>query len=168
MAFTTENRSISDIFQRSAQYVVPRYQRTYVWNKVNWKELWNDLTFTIKNSNQNIPWSHFLGTIVLNKEENKKKNLEIYEVIDGQQRLMTIYVLLIVLYKNFNRIESDDARQRATYIRVTFLTSLNNAAETELVISNENYDNDLKEFMDYAVSEAVSYTHLTLPTICSV
>lgn len=153
MAFTTENRSISDIFQRSAQYIVPRYQRTYVWNKVNWKELWNDLTFTIKNSNQNIPWSHFLGTIVLNKEENKKKNLEIYEVIDGQQRLMTIYVLLIVLYKNFSRIESDDARQRATYIRVTFLTSLNNAAETELVISNENYDNDLKEFMDYAVSE---------------
>ena len=140
MAFTTENRNVSDIFQRSAKYKVPRYQRDYVWNRVNWKELWNDLTFTIKSIGQGIPWSHFLGTIVLNKSERKQKNLEIYEVIDGQQRLTTIYVLLIVLFKNFNRINSDSARQRAKYIYETYLTSLNNEAERELVIDNENYN----------------------------
>lgn len=156
MAFTTENRNVSDIFQRSAKYKVPRYQRDYVWNRVNWKELWNDLTFTIKSIGQGIPWSHFLGTIVLNKSERKQKNLEIYEVIDGQQRLTTIYVLLIVLFKNFNRINSDSARQRAKYIYETYLTSLNNEAERELVIDNENYNMNLKEFIDFGTnSEAI-------------
>lgn len=156
MAFTTENRNVSDIFQRSAKYKVPRYQRDYVWNRVNWKELWNDLTFTIKSIGQGIPWSHFLGTIVLNKSERKQKNLEIYEVIDGQQRLTTIYVLLIVLFKNFNRINSDSARQRAKYIYETYLTSLNNEAERELVNDNENYNMNLKEFIDFGTnSEAI-------------
>ena len=46
MAFTTENRKIENIFQRSAVYCVPRYQRDYAW-KVNWKELWIDLEFTL-------------------------------------------------------------------------------------------------------------------------
>lgn len=31
MSFNTENRTIKDIFQRAAEYKVPRYQRTYVW-----------------------------------------------------------------------------------------------------------------------------------------
>ena len=48
MAFTTENRNVSDIFQRSAKYKVPRYQRDYVWNRVNWKELWNDVNDTLR------------------------------------------------------------------------------------------------------------------------
>ena len=49
MSFETENRKVSDIFQRSAQYVVPRYQRQYVWNKTNWSELYNDIVFAVKN-----------------------------------------------------------------------------------------------------------------------
>ena len=88
MAFTTENRKVSDIFQRSAIYKVPRYQRDYVWREVNWKELWIDLQFTLANENK-IQWSHFLGTIVLNKSNNNESGLEVYEIIDGQQRLLT-------------------------------------------------------------------------------
>ena len=153
MAFSTENRTISDIFQRSAKYIIPRYQRDYVWNKDNWKELWNDLQFTIKYCNGTIPWSHFLGTIVLNKNELTSNNLESYEVIDGQQRLTTIFVLLIVLYKNFNKIKIDNAEFRAKYVYETFLTSLNNEAKRELIIINDKYENDLKDFIDVAGSD---------------
>ena len=72
MSFVTENRKIANIFQRSAIYFVPRYQRDYVWKEVNWKELWLDLQFTIENGDK-IPWSHFLGTIVLNESKEKRK-----------------------------------------------------------------------------------------------
>ena len=84
MAFTTENRTVSDIFQRAARYIVPRYQRDYVWTVVNWKELWTDLRFTLDNQGL-IPWSHFLGTIVLNHKPNNENGLIVYEIIDGQQ-----------------------------------------------------------------------------------
>ncbi|HDL4714844.1 TPA: DUF262 domain-containing protein [Staphylococcus aureus] len=47
MGFNTENRSILDIFQRSVVYMVPRYQRSYVWKETNWSELLTDITFTV-------------------------------------------------------------------------------------------------------------------------
>ncbi|WP_314393000.1 DUF262 domain-containing protein [Leptotrichia shahii] len=150
MAFTTENRKIRDIFQRASIYEVPRYQRDYVWKEINWKELWIDLQFTLKQNNKEIPWSHFLGTIVLNQRLNKTKGIDIYEIIDGQQRMMTVYLLLIVLYKNFNKLGTESSKKRGTYIYDTFITSLNMESERELVISNDLYDNEIKLAIDSA------------------
>ena len=53
MSFNTESRPISEIFSRVAKYSVPRYQRDYVWDKVNWSELLNDIVFTMKYSDTN-------------------------------------------------------------------------------------------------------------------
>lgn len=39
MAFKTENRKISNIFEGQKIYTVPRYQRNYIWDKNNWSEL---------------------------------------------------------------------------------------------------------------------------------
>lgn len=149
MAFTTENRKISDIFERSSIYSVPRYQREYVWKEINWKEMWIDLQFTLNNGDE-ISWSHFLGTIVLNQTKNKKNGLTIYDIIDGQQRLMTIYILLISLYKNFIRISTDISINRGEFIYNTYLTSLTNVADRELVIDNDQYNSELGEIVDSA------------------
>lgn len=149
MAFTTENRKIENIFQRAAIYSVPRYQRDYVWKEVNWKELWIDLQFTLKNSNE-IPWSHFLGTIVLNQSKDKENGLDKYEIIDGQQRMMTIYLLLIAIYKNFKRLSSGDIKNISNYIYESFLTSLTKESKRELMIDNELYNEDLKFIIDAA------------------
>lgn len=149
MAFTTENRKIENIFQRAAVYTVPRYQRDYVWKEVNWKELWIDLQFTLQNDNK-IPWSHFLGTIVLNQAEDKDNGLDKYEIIDGQQRMMTIYLLLIAIYKNFKRLSEGDKKNISNYIFESFLTSLTKESKRELMLSNELYNDDLKFIIDSA------------------
>lgn len=92
MSFTTENRTLKDIFSRVSQYTVPRYQRDYVWTTTNWRELFVDISFTLSNKNE-IEWSHFLGTIVLNnaRKPNLAPGIDEYEIIDGQQRLTTIF-----------------------------------------------------------------------------
>lgn len=150
MAFTTENRKVSDIFQRSAIYKVPRYQRDYVWKEVNWKELWIDLQFTLANENE-IQWSHFLGTIVLNKSNNES-GLEVYEIIDGQQRLLTLYILMIVIYKNFKIQSENEEANINNYIYNTFLTSLTKESVKKIMIDNELYNIDIKEMIDAATN----------------
>lgn len=147
MTFSTENRTINSIFQRAAVYTVPRYQRDYVWKEVNWKELWIDLQFTLENSEE-IPWSHFLGTIVLNQSKTSEDGLEKYEIIDGQQRMMTIYMLLIAIYKNYKKLPEDSPGNSSKYIYESFLTSLTKGAKRKLIIDNEIYNDDIKSIID--------------------
>lgn len=151
MAFTTENRKVKDIFQRAAIYTVPRYQRDYVWKEVNWKELWIDLQFTLENENK-IPWSHFLGTIVLNQTNTNINGLEVYEIIDGQQRLMTLYMLLIAIYKNFKHNSENKEESISNYIYNTFLTSLTKESKKRIMIDNELYKADIEGIIDSATN----------------
>lgn len=147
MAFTTETRAITDIFQRSVQYSIPRYQRNYVWRQVNWRELIVDIRFSMDNGDE-IPWSHFLGTIVLNKMVSDK-GIDRYEIIDEQQRLTTIYILIISIFGRLKQINEESAKNRANYIYDSFITSLNNESKRCPVIKNEDFDDDIKEIIDH-------------------
>lgn len=148
MAFTTETRAINDIFQRSVQYSIPRYQRNYVWKEINWRELLVDIRFSMYNGDE-IPWSHFLGTIVLNKLTSEK-GIDRYEIIDGQQRLTTIYILIIAIYSRLLSLDDKAAKNRAKYIFDSFISSLNNESVRVPVIKNEDFDEDIKEIIDFA------------------
>lgn len=70
------------------QYVIPVYQRNYEWTKDQCEKLFFDILVAAKNDK-----THFCGSIVYAplKEENK---IQYYIIIDGQQRLTTIYLLL--------------------------------------------------------------------------
>lgn len=96
-----ENMSFVDVDEENFQnlinknncvYRVPAYQRCYSWNKEHWSDLFNDLK-EIRNSDV-----HFMGTLVVisNKPETSTK-INSFEIIDGQQRMATLFVLLIVL-----------------------------------------------------------------------
>ncbi|WP_311154554.1 DUF262 domain-containing protein [uncultured Streptococcus sp.] len=153
MAFTTETRPINDIFQRSVEYSIPRYQRNYVWKEVNWRELLVDIRFSMNNGDE-IPWSHFLGTIVLSKLNNEK-GIDKYEIIDGQQRLTTIYILIIALYRKLIELNDETAKNRGKYIFNSFISSLNNESQRIPVIKNEDFDEDIKEIIDAATAKEV-------------
>lgn len=150
MSFDTESRHISDIFSRVAKYSVPRYQRDYVWDKVNWAELLNDIIFTVKYSDAN--WTHFLGAIVLidQTEQNKSKpnhvfnGINEYDIIDGQQRLTTIYILLLCLYYRLLNINTEASKNRANYIQETYLTAPTVNGTREFKIYNETYETDIR------------------------
>ena len=153
MSFKTETRKIRDIFQRSASYYVPRYQRQYVWSKTNWAELLNDIIFVIKNDQKE--WSHFLGAIVLtnkteqNKTEGKFDDSGIieFEIVDGQQRLTTIYIILLCLHYLYKDVGSEQALKRANYLYNTYIISLDKDANPTIEIFNEDYSSDIRELV---------------------
>ena len=91
MAFNAEQRKISTILSGDWQYTIPRYQRKYVWEEKQWRELLDDLKYCLENENNSLDqdWTHFLGSFVFEKNQRDNKLV----VIDGQQRLTTIIII---------------------------------------------------------------------------
>ncbi|ENH97263.1 hypothetical protein J416_06505 [Gracilibacillus halophilus YIM-C55.5] len=71
--------SVSNVFD-NVHYEIPIYQRNYAWEEVQIEQLIEDI-----HSAEN---DYFLGNLIVNQKDN-----DVYEVIDGQQRLTTIYLL---------------------------------------------------------------------------
>jgi uncharacterized protein with ParB-like and HNH nuclease domain len=75
------------------RFEIPKYQRKYSWTELEIRALWQDIEESMKDN-----MNHFIGT--LSFKENKTVGLstdKIYEIIDGQQRITTLFILLKVL-----------------------------------------------------------------------
>ena len=104
----TEILSPKKLFQKEVRYVIPPFQRPYVWSLDHqWGPLWEDVRNVaegylealersgndeVKAESETTP--HFLGAIVLRQVSTATKDLEQREVIDGQQRVTTLQLLL--------------------------------------------------------------------------
>ncbi|BBX47680.1 hypothetical protein MCOO_36950 [Mycobacterium cookii] len=94
-----ETRTLTQLFQLDVRYVIPLYQRPYVWTEERqWAPLWDDIA-TVANhvvfegATAKSP-VHFMGAIVIQQEENPPGSPQRFLVIDGQQRLTTLQLLL--------------------------------------------------------------------------
>ncbi|WQZ64773.1 DUF262 domain-containing protein [Helicobacter pylori] len=97
--------TIKEIFQEEG-YSIPNYQRDYAWKDKNFMDLWEDLEEAIKYNKKGH--RHFIGTMVVaNNEDNKK----LYDIIDGQQRTTTIFMLLHVLANEQNEKDKRETRK---------------------------------------------------------
>ncbi|MFC4387847.1 DUF262 domain-containing protein [Gracilibacillus marinus] len=79
--------SVNELFNESARYIIPIYQRNYAWSNIEREQLLED----IRDAEQ----EYFLGSLVVYERDDA-----VYEVIDGQQRLTTLFMLLAALKKN--------------------------------------------------------------------
>lgn len=98
MSFSTDSKKIGRLLDKRV-CVIPRNQRQYVWNQNNWNDLLEDLQFTVLNANR----PHFIGSVVLKKETVIKRGngVDVFSVIDGQQRITTILLLLSSIMRLF-------------------------------------------------------------------
>lgn len=91
--------SIEKLF-KSGNYIVPIYQRNYAWSEQEINQLIDDINDYCKENKdkkENEKNNYYIGTLVVYKKNN------IYEVIDGQQRLTTLYILISVLKNKFEK-----------------------------------------------------------------
>lgn len=96
MAFQAEQKPINHLLTNNV-LGIPRNQRTYVWKKDNWQDLLSDIEFIVRSGEEK---NHFIGSIVL-KQEEPINGLSKYTIIDGQQRTITILLLLSSILKLF-------------------------------------------------------------------
>ncbi len=103
--------SIAEVFnERKATYEVPIYQRNYAWEKDEIKALIQDVydAFLANSQNSNNNQIYYIGTLV-----TYNKGDLVFEVIDGQQRLTTIFVILKVLGFSFQNKLTYRARKKS-------------------------------------------------------
>ncbi len=94
-----ESMNLMKIFEPSIRYQVPLFQRPYVWNESdNWQPIWDDVSRLAERhlSEDEVP-PHFLGAIVLDQLLSPTGSVETRQVIDGQQRLITLQLLMVAL-----------------------------------------------------------------------
>ncbi|WP_257993811.1 DUF262 domain-containing protein [Bacillus amyloliquefaciens] len=76
------------------KFIIPEYQRPYAWSDEQVQTLFDDLVEYTKNENES---TYFLGTIVSYENENNEQ-----EIIDGQQRITSLFLLLRALYSKLH------------------------------------------------------------------
>lgn len=107
-------------------FEIPVFQRNYEWNKGQCKQLFKDLTIAAQNDTD-----HFIGTIVYITETGNKMS-RIYRIIDGQQRLISLTLLLKAL--------SDADEQDQDEIEEKYLTNNNLLDNNHLKLKPVDHD----------------------------
>lgn len=85
---------LQPMLEGTKQYLVPLFQRAYSWDTKEWKILWGDLADLCEVAD---PRPHFIGSIVTMPTVSVPEGVSKYLLIDGQQRLTTIFILLALL-----------------------------------------------------------------------
>ncbi len=135
---STKN-SIGNVFDARGenQYVIPQYQREYSWTKRDWNAIFDDIV-----SSQ----EHFIGSIItMGHDQNNTKGCKIkkFDVIDGQQRLVTISLLLCAIYSKVDnsRLDSFDPDFK-TYLDLKTAIVLGNKPLTPRIVLQSQGKNE--------------------------
>ncbi|WP_227355750.1 DUF262 domain-containing protein [Haladaptatus salinisoli] len=91
----THSQDLESLFL-DGLFDIPEYQRSYAWETSQLDDLIDDLRYLPKDR------THFFGNVILDKENESYttesgRQLTVYRIVDGQQRLTTALILLDVL-----------------------------------------------------------------------
>ena len=136
-------------------FAIPVYQRNYDWSLTQCKQLLHDIIETGKNDKIN---AHFIGSIVyVHDDVYTASGLTELTIIDGQQRLTTITLIYIALYKLAQQLENQMLVNRIhkTYLinefapeaeKLKLKPTENNTEALRHIINSENKE----EFKGYS------------------
>ena len=90
----TRTETLASLYQ-DGFFDIPSYQRSYSWEKQQLEDLIDDLRYLPEETN------HFFGNVILDKKDeqyqtDRGRRFDVYDVVDGQQRLTTALILLHV------------------------------------------------------------------------
>nr|WP_252894729.1 DUF262 domain-containing protein [Liquorilactobacillus satsumensis] len=97
---------------KNKKFVIPEYQRPYAWSDEQIQTLFDDLIEYTENNNES---TYFLGTIVAYENDNGEQ-----EIIDGQQRITSLFLLLRAIYSKLtSMVETPESKNFKSQIEST-------------------------------------------------
>ena len=95
-----------NLFDTDIDYIIPLYQRAYAWEDKQLTQLVEDISDVFDDAN------YYIGSLIVSKQGSK------YEVVDGQQRLTSLYLLLNCLGMDVKHTLTFACRDRSNYTLV--------------------------------------------------
>ena len=92
-----------NIFDTDMEYTIPLYQRAYAWEDKQLVQLIEDIQDVADDAN------YYIGSLIVSKQSGK------YEVVDGQQRLTSLYLLLSCLGLKVKPALTFACREKSNY-----------------------------------------------------
>lgn len=125
------------------QFVIPVYQRNYDWSESQCKQLLDDILDVGKTDNMN---AHFIGSIVyVHDDVYTSSRIKELTIIDGQQRLTTLTLIYMALFRLATEIGDDGLKAE---ISETYLTNKFASEEEKLKLRpTENNDKAIKHLL---------------------
>jgi hypothetical protein len=119
MSMEPTNQTFQEMMSNGVKYQIPRFQRDYTWEQEQWEDLWSDV--------ETLPQEqhHYMGYVVL-----QRKSQHDYAVIDGQQRLVTLSLIILAAIKHIDILitkgqEAENNKERLDELRRRFIGTKN-------------------------------------------
>ena len=145
---------LSELFEGNKIFSVPNYQRNYAWEDRQLEDFYNDL-FYIDGEKE-----YFMGTILLRETGNIRKDdsgfreFDVYEIIDGQQRISTINIFIKAAIEILKNNDDESIKSHVKDLEETFILK-SGFSKIELLGSDEEF------FKSYVV-EGQEYPNETI------
>ena len=95
--------TLKDLFGDKYIFEIPNFQRPFAWEKENFEQLFTDIKDALDLNKENYGNKiedyepYFLGSVILWTKDLKDDGSGVYAVIDGQQRLVSLAILIAVM-----------------------------------------------------------------------
>jgi uncharacterized protein with ParB-like and HNH nuclease domain len=99
------------LFSNERQYLVPLFQRAYAWGPKEWKTLWQDVKLL---PDLDETRQHYIGAVVMYPTAATPTGVNKFAIIDGQQRVTTLFIVLIALRDTARQIAHARLADRLT------------------------------------------------------
>ncbi len=100
----SDETDIASLMSGDTVFAIPYFQRAYKWKPERLKQLNLDLLSLVDESSD----FHFLGAIIIHGRRSNPSDPDVYEVIDGQQRITTLFLYLCAVVRVLSRKEQYD------------------------------------------------------------
>lgn len=144
--------TVRELFAHPVHYIVPAFQRSYVWNEeIQWEPLWQDVIDTTQdfmeqwreNDDQLKAMAevnlHFMGAIVMKQQLTAPGQPSNRIIVDGQQRLTTLQILMVAIANSLEEMSKETDEQ-------TSIALSNDIDTIRALIENPDRNRNLGEF----------------------
>jgi len=147
----SQEASIGDLFSSGTSlFVIPFFQREYRWKADKIKNLLQDILNVVDGESD----KHFLGAIIIHGRRATPTDPKCFEVIDGQQRMTTIFLFLCALVKS---LAEQGSHEEAARIARNYLVTGQDFNQSNLRVHSCRQD---RAMMRYVIDDLKSNTDL--------
>lgn len=99
--------AVGYFFKNEPMFKIPKYQRSYAWEKDEIEDFIDDLKKCFLNRKSSTPINHFFGGIVSVEKSVAGANQKSFELVDGQQRVATFVLLIAAIISLYQQLETE-------------------------------------------------------------